>query len=169
MILLTPRLELVLESTESVLARIDALPAAERQQVSLDWIEQLRASAPSPWTHGFAIRERATGTAVGSCAFKGPPGPDGSVEIAYVIDSPHRGHGYAKEAADRLTTFAFESADVAIVRAHTLPEVGASTGVLTACGFHRLGIVEDPDDGPVWRWERVHDVKNEGSAHVDAT
>jgi len=155
MIITTPRLRLVLESTESVLARIDAMPPEDRAQVSPAWLDQLRASTPGPWTHGFAITDAATGTVVGSCAFKGPPAPDGSVEIAYAIDPGHRGRGYATEAAQGLTRFALEAGHASVVRAHTLPEPNASTRVLTACGFRCLGTVEDPEDGPVWRWERA--------------
>jgi RimJ/RimL family protein N-acetyltransferase len=43
---------------------------------------------------------------------------------------------------------------VQVVRAHTFAESNASARVLTKCGFHHAGEVIDPDDGPVWRWER---------------
>jgi ribosomal-protein-alanine N-acetyltransferase len=49
--------------------------------------------------------------------------------------------------------FALASGQVQLVRAHTLPEVNASTRVLLKCGFRHVGTVVDPDDGPVWRWE----------------
>jgi ribosomal-protein-alanine N-acetyltransferase len=64
------------------------------------------------------------------------------------------GRGYAAEAAAALVAFAFASGQVRLVRAHTLPEANASTRVLLKCGFHHVGAVVDPDDGPVWRWER---------------
>ena len=62
--------------------------------------------------------------------------------------------GYATEAAQSLTEYAFSSGKVRVVRAHTLPEPNASTRVLTKCGFRRIGEVIDPEDGLVWRWER---------------
>jgi len=40
------------------------------------------------------------------------------------------------------------------VWAHTLAENNASTRVLTRAGFVKIDEVVDPDDGPVWRWER---------------
>ena len=46
LVLDTNRLRLVLESTEAVLARIDALSPDDRAQVSPDWIAQMRRSAP---------------------------------------------------------------------------------------------------------------------------
>jgi RimJ/RimL family protein N-acetyltransferase len=63
------------------------------------------------------------------------------------------GRGYATEAAAALVDFALASGQVRLVRAHTLPEVNASTRVLLKCGFRHVGTVVDPDDGPVWRWE----------------
>ena len=148
----TRRLRLVLDSTESVLARIDRLSPEDRAQVSPDWLARMRISSPTPWTHGFAIVERASGSGVGSCGFKGPPDADGMVEIAYGIDVEHRGRGYAKEAAAALVAFAL-GADARVVRAHTLRENGASARVLESCGFARVGEVVDPEDGLVMRWE----------------
>src|SRR3954466_3403700 len=87
----TARLQLILDSTEAVLARIEAMSATDRAEVSAEWLARPRASAPSAWTHGFRAMERATNTAIGSCAFKGPPDADGIVEIAYGIDPAHRG------------------------------------------------------------------------------
>ena len=44
---------------------------------------------------------------------------------------------------------------VRLVRAHTLPERNASTRVLEKNGFRLVGPVVDPEDGPVFRWERL--------------
>lgn len=153
----TERLTLVLESTEVVLARIAALPPDEQAEVSPDWLARLRASPePSPWTHGFALVDRATGAVVGSCAFKSPPDVDGVVEIAYGLAPEHQGRGYAREAARALTDYALRSG-VRCVRAHTRADNAPSARVLTACGFTCVGEVMDPEDGPVLRWEmRMH-------------
>jgi RimJ/RimL family protein N-acetyltransferase len=151
----TPRLRLVMESTEAVMARIDRLSPADRAEVSPEWVARMRASSPSPWTHGFAIMDRATDSMIGSCGFKGPPDHRGVTEIAYGIDAEHRGRGYAKEAAAALVKFAFD-AGVRVVRAHTKHENDASAHVLVACGFAPLGDVMDPEDGLVRRWEHLH-------------
>lgn len=151
----TPRLRLVLEPVDRVLARIDALAPADRAQVSPVWLARLRClTDPDPWTCGFVAMLRDDATVVGSCGFKHPPGDDGVVEIAYGVDEPFRGRGLATEMATRLTAFAFADARVQIVIAHTLPEAGASSRVLTRCGFQHTADVVDPEDGPVWRWER---------------
>ncbi|MBD1864865.1 GNAT family N-acetyltransferase [Trichocoleus sp. FACHB-46] len=77
------------------------------------------------------------------------------VEIAYSVNADQQGRGYATEAAEALTRYALESRQVRLVCAHTRPEENASTRVLTKCGFRRVGEVNDPEDGLVWRWERT--------------
>jgi RimJ/RimL family protein N-acetyltransferase len=148
----TARLRLSLESTEALLARIDSMNAADRAEVSPDWLARMRTTEPSAWTHGFAMVDATTGAGVGSCGYKGPPDADGTVEIAYGVHPDQRGRGYAKEAAAALVEFAFR-AGARLVRAHTRLDNGASAGVLAACGFERVGQVVDAEDGLVWRWE----------------
>jgi RimJ/RimL family protein N-acetyltransferase len=158
-------------SPEHLLALIDqperfepllGLPAADglrgfcvSDEVSPDWLAALRsARGPDPWRHGFFVVDRESGWVVGSAGFKGPPDRTGIVEIAYGIVPSHEGRGYATEAAAALVRFAFASEQVRLVRAHTLPMSNPSTRVLQKCGFRHIGTVVDPDDGPVWRWER---------------
>jgi [ribosomal protein S5]-alanine N-acetyltransferase len=150
----TERLTLDLESTEAVLARIAAMPPADQAEVSPEWLARLRASpTPTPWTHGFAIAERATGTVVGSCAFKTAPDANGVVEIAYGLAPEFQGRGYAREAVRALSDYALGPVAARCVRAHTRAENAASLRVLIACGFECLGEVLDPEDGLVQRWE----------------
>jgi ribosomal-protein-alanine N-acetyltransferase len=168
----TVHLRLLPYSPEHLLALIQGndrfkerfgLPAAEglrdflvSDEVSPAWLASLRASvAPDPWVHGFAIVHRESGSVIGSAGFKGPPDEEGMVEIAYGIVPGYQGRGYATEAAAALVAFAFGTGRVSLVRAHTLPAPNASTRVLTKCGFKRIGQVEDPEDGRLWRWERT--------------
>ena len=153
----TERLTLVLQTSAELLASVEAMSPADRAEVSPDWLARVRASTtPDPWTLGFAIVNRTDGKVVGSCGYKGPPGPDGVVEIAYGVEPAFQGRGYATEAARALTDYAFRSGAVCVVRAHTRPHNNASTRVLTKCGFERVGEVIDPEDGLVWRWEKRH-------------
>lgn len=131
------------------------MPAEVRSQLSSDWLAKVAAANKSdPWTHGWLVVLNETNTPIGQCGFKGAPSDDGMVEIAYGIDSDHQGRGFATEAAQALVNFALRDDRVEFVRAHTLPEVNASTSVLAKCGFQRVGKVVDPEDGPVWRWEK---------------
>jgi ribosomal-protein-alanine N-acetyltransferase len=123
--------------------------------VSPDFLKRLESSSsPDPWIHGFALVHIASGKVVRMGGFKAPPGADGVVEIAYGVVPDYQGKGHATEAAQALVAYAFDSGQVRIVRAHTLPEPNASTRVLAKCGFSRAGEVVDPEDGPVWRWEK---------------
>ena len=152
----TVHLRLVLQSTEEVLAQIEAMSLADQAEVSPAWLAQLRsAPSPHPWTHSFAIVLKASGAVIGSCGYKGPPSSDRVVEIAYAVNADQQGRGYATEAAEALARYAFESPQVRLVCAHTRPEENASTRVLTKCGFRQVGEVNDPEDGLVWRWERT--------------
>ena len=158
----SPKHLLALIESEERFAECFGLPAAEglrgfffSDEVSPAWLAQLHESgAEDPWVHGFAITHRKEDLVIGTAGFKGPPDDQGMVEIAYGIVSAFEGQGHATEAADACTAFAFADGRVRLVRAHTLPARNASTRVLEKCGFVRTGEVEDPEDGPVWRWER---------------
>jgi RimJ/RimL family protein N-acetyltransferase len=115
----------------------------------------------------FAVVHRANATVIGKCGYKGPPDPDGVVEISYGIDPDHRGKGYATEAAAALASYAFGDSRVRVVRAHTFEKANASTRVLTKCGFRYIGEVIDPEDGLVWRWQKRRDEAAEPSAAPD--
>lgn len=134
---------------------VETMDPSEKAQLSADWLARLHASTSADsWTHGFSLVHRDSDIVVGKSGFKGPPGADGVVEIAYTVVPDYQGKGYATEAAQALAAFAFSSGRVRVVRAHTLPESNASTRVLAKCGFRHIGEVIDPEDGLVWRWEK---------------
>jgi RimJ/RimL family protein N-acetyltransferase len=139
---------------------IEGMSAEEKAEMSPEWLGRVEtASTPDPWTHGFKLVLQTSGNIVGHCGFKAPPDKNGMVEIAYGIDPDHQGQGYATEAAQALTAWAFSTGEVRIVRAHTQLESEASMKVLIKCGFKRIGEVTDPEDGQVCRWE----ISNESS------
>lgn len=169
----TPRLTLLAYKPEQLLTLIEhpeqfeeivALTPADGLRgfyvsgdLSPQWLERLRNSVgqgPDPWRHGFWIIEKETGQIIGGAGFKGAPDADGVIEIAYGIVPSREGRGYATEAARALIHFAGKDPRVRLMRAHTLPTANASTRVLKKCGFAHVGDVVDPEDGPVWRWER---------------
>ena len=168
----TPRLRLAPWSPAQLLAMLDSverydasseMPLADglreffvSDDVSPAWVEQLAATpGPDPWTLGFAVIHRNDARVIGSAGFKGPPGEDGAVEIAYGIVPGYQRKGYATEAARALVAFALERVDVTSIRAHTKPENGPSGRVLANIGFQHVAEVMDPEDGLVWRWERT--------------
>lgn len=168
----TPDLTLIPCDPKQILQLIDGrtsfqdvvgLPAASGfremytgPDVSDMWLKSLRtARAANVWDHGFFLVHRELGEVIGSAGFKGPPDAEGSVEIAYGVAPEFEGYGYATQAAEALTKFAFAEPSVAVVRAHTLHSGLASQRVLTKCGFSYVGDFDDPEDGNVQRWERL--------------
>ena len=124
-------------------------------EVSSDYLDALRAAeSADPWVHGFAAIHRDTGVMIGMGGYKGEPDAEGVAEIAYGVAPSYESQGYATEIAAGLSRFASADPRVRLLRAHTLPEKNASTQVLAKIGFAFVGQVVDPEDGPVWRWER---------------
>jgi ribosomal-protein-alanine N-acetyltransferase len=128
---------------------------------SPEFLAELRLSTmPDPWKFGFAIVQTQENVLIGLCGFTGPPDPDGVVEIAYSIAPNYQGKGYATETATALVAYAFNSDQVKIVRAHTLPQFNASTRVLKKCGFKKIGEIVGLENNLVWRWERKRDASS---------
>ncbi len=107
------------------------------------------------WMH--LIVYRPDNLLIGSCGYKGEPDEDGMVEIGYEIRASHQGKGLATEAARALVENAFDFEEVKKIRAHTMPEAGPSAQLLQKIGFVRTNDFQDPDDGPLWRWELERD------------
>ena len=132
--------------------------AAKNASILRGVVEQTLGMVPgvsrqADWWGGYLAVDESSDLIVGSCAFKGPPTADGTVEIAYYTFGQYEGQGYAKGMARALISIAHSSTDVRHVIAHTLPERNPSTSVLRSVGMRFVGEVWDPDDGLVWRWQ----------------
>jgi ribosomal-protein-alanine N-acetyltransferase len=114
-------------------------------------LDQITDGGVDPGWMSFLFVEPDEGALIGFGGFKGAP-VDGVVEIGYSVAPSHRGRGYATAAAGALIDRA-RVHGVEMVLAHTLAERNASTGVLAHLGFRRVDEIDDPDEGPVWRWE----------------
>lgn len=144
---------LVPKTVNEALSMVEAMTPSERQQVSPEWLARVRSPNVDAWTLGFTLVRAEDRAQVGQCGFKGPP-LHGVVEIAYGIAPEFEGRGYATEAACALVALAFESDIVQSVIAHTYEQGNASSRVLAKAGFRSRGLVIDPEDGAVWRWEK---------------
>lgn len=89
---------------------------------------------------------------VGACGYKGPPTPEGIVEIGYEIADAYQGQGLATETARALVAHALKQESVQLIIAHTLAEENASVAVLRKLGFRFVEEVYDLDDGRIWKW-----------------
>lgn len=103
------------------------------------------------WTY-FPVH-RNDNRLIGSGGYKGRPNAEGMVEIGYEIEPGYRSRGFATEMTTVLVDNAFKHTSVKSVIAHTLGEENPSTKVLQKCGFERVGEINDPDDGTIWKWE----------------
>ena len=102
----------------------------------------------------FLVTDSSGSKLVGTCGFKHGPNERGEVEIAYFTFPENEGKGWATAMARTLVELAEADRAVSRVIAHTLPVRNASCRVLEKNGFVFVGGVVDPEDGPVWRWER---------------
>lgn len=119
-------------------------------QFSLERLREDPSSAPW-WT--YLIILKSTNTLIGNCGFKGCPDRNATVEIGYEISPSFRNQGFATEAAGALIGHAFLNAEVQAICGHTLREENGSVKVLRHCGMKFIKEVNDPEDGPLWRWE----------------
>ena len=95
----------------------------------------------------------SSNTLIGSCGFKGPPTPNGEVELGYEVAKEYRNRGFATEITRHLVDIAFNDHSITVVLAHTLAEKNASVRVLEKCGFKFIEEIIDPNDGTIWKWK----------------
>ena len=97
------------------------------------------------WLHFVVLARGVTGrTLIGSAGYRGPPSPDGTVEVGYGIVRDHQRQGYAAETVRGLLAHAFAVPVVRRVIAETLPELTPSIAVLRKCGFRLVGDGSEP-------------------------
>ena len=89
---------------------------------------------------------RLAGLRLIPCAADGrPPKTEKDPEITL----PDTVAGFAAAA---LVAIAQASPERPVITAKTLPEINASTTILTRLGFVRAGVVQDDDIGDAWLW-----------------
>jgi RimJ/RimL family protein N-acetyltransferase len=159
----TERLELVPATVELVRAALDGEPVlAARLGVvvpatwppeyldppALEFAMARLAEGPEQagwWFYFVVLARGATGrTLIGCAGYKGPPSPDGTVEVGYGIVREHHRQGYASETVRALLERAFAVPGVQRVIAETLPELIPSIGVLRKSGFRFIGDGAEP-------------------------
>lgn len=114
-----------------------------------------KTEAVAPWI-AYLARRRGSREFVGICSFKDVC-RDGRVEIAYFTFPPYRNNGYGGAMAAQLVDLAFQHPDVAEVIAHTLASENESSRILRGLGFARESVIEDTEDGTIWRWIQRRD------------
>ncbi|HTY71291.1 MAG TPA: GNAT family N-acetyltransferase [Actinomycetes bacterium] len=84
-----------------------------------------------------------TDEVVGEGGWKGPPGPDGVVEIGYGLAPPYRGRGLGSELVGLLTAWVLDQEGVRRVVAEVLADNLPSRRALERNGY-RLTHVDEP-------------------------
>ena len=133
--------------------------ACERSEVVAQTVEATlglyrRKGFTPPWI-GYLAEEGAS--FVGTCGFAGPPAA-GQAEIAYFTFPEYEGRGIATAMASELIAVTRCLSSEHALIAHTLPREGPSTSILRKLGFSRVGTIDHPEDGPVWKW-REQEIK----------
>lgn len=136
----TKRLRLVPLTDEALAERLAQTSDAQQRAIYETMLANCRAQpADRLWYTCWSIRLKDGGEEVGRFSFKGPPNELGEVEIAYRIDPPHRGVGYATEAAYDAVNWAFARPEAYYVLAEADERNAASIGVLSHLGFTAAG------------------------------
>jgi RimJ/RimL family protein N-acetyltransferase len=91
----------------------------------------------------FVIVEQASGQAVGTIGFFGPPDETGTVMVGYGLVEPARGHGYATEALRALVGYAARQPAVKRMVADTEKDNVPSQRVLEKAGFANTHETDD--------------------------
>lgn len=122
----------------------------DRQRVAavLERLQQF-PSEQAWWLHYVANREadQERAALVGVSGFKGPPTPEGEVEVWYTVLPDFRRQGFGAEATLLMLAKAFAQPLVTRVAAETLQEQLPAIGVLAKTGFTFAG--EGSDEGLV--------------------
>jgi RimJ/RimL family protein N-acetyltransferase len=104
---------------------------------------------PEWWTHLFIDESSRV---IGLGGYAGAVNGAGVIEIGYGVAPEVRGQGYATRCVKQLIGKAFSNPDVREIIAHTLAVEDPSTRVLEKNGFSKVEELEDPQEGPIWRW-----------------
>jgi RimJ/RimL family protein N-acetyltransferase len=91
----------------------------------------------------FVIVEQASGQAVGTIGFFGPPDGTGTVMIGYGLVEPARGHGYATEALRALVGYTARQPAAKRMVADTEKDNVPSQRVLVKAGFAQTHETDD--------------------------
>ncbi len=103
------------------------------------------------WHTCWKITLKDNGVKIGGIGFKGAPNSRHEVEIGYGIDENYRSQGYATEALNAMTNWAYTQKDVYYIRAVTGDDNAASKRLLEKCKFKPVG---NNDEGILYEREK---------------
>ncbi len=130
-------------------------PGVRDVQSALTWMESRLFEPYRRLGHGFwAVERIADGELLGMCGiFKRDSLPE--VDLGYGFLARHRGHGYAREAAEACLCHGHEAMGLTSMLAITDPENTASMQLLLKIGMQDEGLIPKPEGEPesrLFRW-----------------
>jgi ribosomal-protein-alanine N-acetyltransferase len=96
------------------------------------------------WWGWFVLLQGPEPLLIGAVSPKGPPDPEGTVEVSYGIVGSHQGKGYATEATLGLIEWIERDPRVRKIVAETLTHLAASIAVMQKCGLALIGEGSEP-------------------------
>ena len=120
-----------------------------------------RTPQAEPWLVRAVILREPARKMIGHAGFHGQPGVNGkqdvdAVELGYTIFEPHRGHGYATEAAQALMDWAAAEKGIRRFIASVSPDNAPSLAIVRKLGFVQTGEQWDEEDGLELVFETEH-------------
>jgi len=94
------------------------------------------------WYTSWEIVLKSTHTVIGGMGFAGYPNDAGEAEIGYMIDANQHNKGYATEALQLLSQWAFTHEFVKAIIVHTYADNLPSRRILEKCSFTLMNEVE---------------------------
>lgn len=108
------------------------------------WIPQTAANPGRHlWYTNWEIILKSTNTSVGGIGFAGFPNEAGEAETGFMLDNRHHGNGYALEALQEITGWAFDEPCTKRVVAQTYAANLPAQRLLTNAGFVLLNVEND--------------------------
>lgn len=164
MVIATPRLDLLLISSEELSALENAPTEPDvftartftnphgiltRERIPhANRIADVRAHPENLKWYYRLIVLRESNELIGSISFHAPPNSVGMVEVGLGICEAHRGQGYASEALRGLWTWACDQQGVSVLRYTVSPENAPSQAMISHYPCDYLGQQIDEEDGP---------------------
>ncbi|SHN18491.1 GNAT family N-acetyltransferase [Mucilaginibacter sp. OK098] len=109
------------------------------------WLPKTLANPQAyKWYTNWEIILKSDNISVGGLGFNGEPNEKGEAETGYMINEQHQNKGYATEALQLLSGWAFSRENVKAIIVHTYQDNLPSRRILSKCGFEE---VEKDNDG----------------------
>lgn len=155
----TPVLQSILSNANEWLAQND-LHFTDSGTALSDLADQslsfMTSMGGDPKYFAYLAFNRETREIVGVGGFKGAPNELREIEMLIYVFPSFEGRGFGSAIASALLHTAREWSNVQYLTAHTPAQESAATKILEKIGLQRIGEIEDPDDGLLWRWTMLN-------------